>query len=325
MATSNRKWVIAGAFLTATLLAWASGLVATRVAASFLSLPEDAELEDLADAVIVGSDELPPNAEDELSDPSSTASTSAARRPSRKSKGSWVDPIIKRSIFDSTKVGTEATVDTENLEDGRKSDLKVVLLATVVAEPEVYSSALIAEEKGRDGAVGYGIGDTLLDEAEIVKIEQRKVFVKRSDGTIEYIAMDGSSYTKEKDSEGSKGLADASGEGVEKSGDNKYVVDRELIDKALENPEKLASQIRVVPHKDANGDIDGYRLSGIRRKSLFYKLGVKNGDVVHNVNGRDLTSVSAAMDAYNSLQNESNFSFDLTRRNKRQTFEYEVR
>ena len=43
----------------------------------------------------------------------------------------------------------------------------LVLLATMVAEPEQYSSALIAEDKGSDGAMGYGVGDSVLGEATI--------------------------------------------------------------------------------------------------------------------------------------------------------------
>ena len=97
------------------------------------------------------------------------------------------------------------------------------------------------------------------------------------------------------------------------------------LEKLMENPEQLYSQIRVVPHKDSNGEVDGYRLSGIRRRSFFYQLGVKNGDIVHSVNGKPLTSASAGMEAYNTLADARDFSFELTRRNERQTFEYEVR
>ena len=50
-----------------------------------------------------------------------------------------------------------------------------------------------------------------------------------------------------------------------------------VTDQMLANPEKLYSQIRAVPHKDARGAVDGYRLSGIRRKSVFSQLGIKNG------------------------------------------------
>ena len=50
----------------------------------------------------------------------------------------------------------------------------------------------------------------------------------------------------------------------------------------------LAEQVRVIPHKDAEGVVDGMRLSGIRRSSPFSEMGLKNGDVVHRANGREL-------------------------------------
>ena len=112
---------------------------------------------------------------------------------------------------------------------------------------------------------------------------------------------------------------------VQKVGSNKYIVDQSVLDEILASPEKLYTQVRVTPHKDQDGNIDGYRMTGIRRKSLFYKLGIKNGDIVHSVNGQQLNSLSAAMDAYNSLGNSRDFNFDVTRRKNKQTFEYEVR
>jgi general secretion pathway protein C len=71
--------------------------------------------------------------------------------------------------------------------------------------------------------------------------------------------------------------------------------------------------------------VDGYRLSAIRRGTLFDKLGIKNGDIVHTVNGQSLSSTSDAMNAYQGLQNESSFSFEITRRNKKKTLNYQVR
>ena len=68
----------------------------------------------------------------------------------------------------------------------------------------------------------------------------------------------------------------------------------------MENPEQLYSQIRAVPHKGPDGKVD-YRL-GDPPKSVFHKLGIKNGDIVHGVNGQSLTSMSAAMDAFNGLR-----------------------
>ena len=52
---------------------------------------------------------------------------------------------------------------------------------------------------------------------------------------------------------------------------------------------------------------------------------VKNGDIVHAVNGMPLTSADGAMSAYQALMSESNFTFDVTRRNQKKTFNYEIR
>ena len=315
MSTSNQRWAIVGMFLGTTLAGWVAAMGLSRVATGYLSLPDDAAITEISGGEIVSS-----ASEDDDDDRSSRPRRTSSRRIS---KQTYIDSIVARNIFDSSKVGAVAA-PTAPTGDERKSDLKVVLLATVVAEPAEFSSALIAEEKG-SGAVGYGINDDFLGEGTIAGIEPRRVVIRRTDGSMEYIAMEeGKSYQQE-ESRSSSRSSDDEDSGIEKTGDNKYTVEQEVIDQILENPEKLYSQIRVVPHKDKNGDIDGYRVSGVRRKSFFYKLGVKNGDIVHSVNNKPLTSMSSAMDAYNSLADSKNFTFEITRRNQQQTFNYEIR
>ncbi len=300
--TKRRLGIAAGIAVVAALLAVGTNAGLARI----VGLPEGAELADLGVLVADGGDKA----------------ASGNKRPTRKrtaSKRSFVEPIVKRNIFDPDAVGQE--VEVGDSEADRQTDLAVTLLATVVVDPEIRSSALIAEDK-RDGLTrGYGIGDSLLGEGEIVRIEQKRVVIKRTNGDVEYLAMKDDDGKKKK-SKKKKGEDD---DEVSKEGDNKFVVDRSLVEDAVANVEKLATQIRVVPHKGPDGEIDGYRLSAIRRGSLFDKLGVKNGDIVHDVNGHPLTSADGALKAYQALQNDSNFTFEVTRRNKKQTFEYEVR
>ena len=101
--------------------------------------------------------------------------------------------------------------------------------------------------------------------------------------------------------------------GIKKTGENTYTIKRELLEQLEQSPEKLYSQLRMVPHKDENGDIDGFQISGVRRDSVFYKLGMKNGDIVHSVNGYALTSVNATMEAYEALGGDGTYAFSLTR------------
>ncbi|MFT4978891.1 MAG: type II secretion system protein C [Myxococcota bacterium] len=309
MSTAPQRWTLAGLFLGVGLTGWLGAMATSRVAAGYLTLPEGATVAD------VEAGEVAENTAD------GPRRDRPGRSGRRSSKRSYIDAIVERSIFDSSKVGQkdDGPVDTTG---GQKTDLKVTLLATIVSDPTDYSSALISGDKG---AAGYGINDELMGEAVIVAIEPRKVVIKRNDGSIEYIEMGKDERPTARPARAGRAAAADEESGVEALGDNKFVVDASTLEQIMENPEQLYSQIRVVPHKDSNGEVDGYRLSGIRRKSFFYQLGVKNGDIVHSVNGKPLTSASSGMDAYNSLADAKDFTFELTRRNQKQTFEYEVR
>ncbi|HJN73071.1 MAG TPA: type II secretion system protein GspC [Myxococcota bacterium] len=296
--TSKRVW---GGAAVLAVLAFLLAFSGNKVLGKYLELPEDAVLPTLA-GIAAGP-----------SDAGSASGRSFGPRP----VSSYSRAILERNIFDSTKLDVDVDEDV-----GGQTDLRVVLLATLVAEPEVYSSALIAED-GRDAhALGYGLGDWLLDEAEIIGIEQKQVKLRRKDGEIEYLAME--EEAPKRSTRPSKKTDSDEEDGITKDGE-KIIVERSVVDDAMNNIDSLASKIRVVPHKGSDGEIDGYRLSAIRRGSLFDKLGIKNGDVVHAVNGMALTSTDGAFSAYQTLQNESSFSFDVTRRNQRSTFEYEIR
>lgn len=313
MSAFNQRWPLVGIPLGIALVGWLSAMGVARVATTFLAIPDGEEVVD----VRVGETVETPAAD-------SDSNSRNTRRRRRTSKNDYVDGIVERSIFDSSKVGQQTPDGPIDTTSGQKTDLKVVLIATVVSNNEAYSSALIADEGGN--AQGYGKDDELLGEATIVAIEARKVVIQRRDGSIEYIEMSDEPEQPTRSAAIGRGRNQPNEDsGVESLGNNRFTVDAETLERLMENPEDLYSQIRVVPHKDSNGDVDGYRLSGIRRSSFFYQLGVKNGDIVHSVNGKPLTSASAGMEAYNTLADARDFSFDITRRNQRQTFEYEVR
>ena len=272
---------------------------------------------------------------------------SQAKRRGTPSERQYVQSIVNRSIFDSSQAGTKSNSSIEPAEgDSIESSLQLTLLATILASPEQYSVALIQDESGTSST--YGIGYDLIGQATITKIEKSRVYFQRNNSEqVEYIEIGGEAGSSDAPKKTS-GTAAEDGE-IQKVGNNKYIVEQSVLDEILANPEKLYTQVRVTPHKDQDGNIhkiktnliikaigyraesidnlkmDGYRMTGIRRKSLFYKLGIKNGDIVHSVNGQQLNSLSAAMDAYNSLGNSRDFNFDVTRRKNKQTFEYEVR
>jgi type II secretion system protein C len=241
-------------------------------------------------------------------------------------KDTYLSAILRRNIFDSTKVGVEAAGATE--EGGLTiSDLQVQLVATIVAEPAEYSSALILDNASKN-TVGYGIGDKL-EDAEVVAIEQRKVTIKRGNGTLEVLTME--SEQKEETTASSDAPAPVTGgdgattEGITKESETKYTIERSVLDKYLGDLDALSKMAKALPHKGSDGSNDGYRLSGIRRNSPLYALGIRNGDVFHAVNGTSLTNPADAMSAFQTLGSTSAFNFDITRRNNPVTMEYSVK
>ena len=135
-----------------------------------------------------GADEATESAEPESEETTEKKSPARAKTSRKPDKRSYLDPILRRNIFDPDASPAEAAEDTPDSD--RATDLDLVLLATIVAVPESYSSALIAEGKRGGEAGGYGIGDTLLNEAEIIGIEQKRILLRRSNNEVEYLAIE---------------------------------------------------------------------------------------------------------------------------------------
>ncbi len=308
----SRLPVLAGGL---AIVGFAIGALVNQGVGRVLTLPDDADRPTFTDAgvpvePIAGNRELGDDPSDEP-----PRALPPPVRPRGMTARQYADIIVRRNIFDSSAVYDPNAVAAGG--GDCKSDPGVRLLATTVADLAEYSSALIAVG-GKDGSAdGYVVGDEVTGEGRIVSIEQKKVCT--DGGSCFCIGGETPAFAT-----GSKPVGDPDG-GITKRADGTIEVASSVLEEALGNVEMLATQMRAVPHKGADGQIDGYRISSIRKGSLFDKLGIKNGDVVHGVNGQPLTSAEGALATYQALKNERSFSFDFTRKSQRQTLSYEVR
>ncbi|MEQ1507396.1 MAG: type II secretion system protein GspC [Myxococcota bacterium] len=233
----------------------------------------------------------------------------------------YLNGIMSRNIFDVAMIDLWATRTPTLTGPGEvRSDLRAKLLAVAVADPIEYSSALIAEEASPDLPSTYYTGDMIHDR-EVVDIGFDRVGLKKPDGTIEYLMLEGGELTAALEPEGDAPAV----EGVEQSGDNKFVVSKDMFEKNINDLEGISKMGRALLHRGPDGEFDGYRLSAIRRNTLADQLGIKNGDIIHSVNGSPLNSVQSAMNAYNTMRSESSFCFEISRRGSPTELCYEVR
>ena len=96
-------------------------------------------------------------------------------------------------------------------------------------------------------------------------------------------------------------------------GKNRYAIERELVDTYARDLQALASLARVAWHEDDEGKVDGFVVRRIRCGSVLHEAGIRNGDVVHAVNGRRIRSLAKAIPLWWSLRKRPMVHLRITR------------
>lgn len=105
--------------------------------------------------------------------------------------------------------------------------------------------------------------------------------------------------------------------------DNEYQIDRSEVDSAIENMNQLFTQMRAVPHFEG-GKAVGFRLFAIKQGSLFDKIGLRNGDIIQEINGRDISDASAALQMFQDFKNERQILVKGIRNKENRTWSYGI-
>lgn len=277
---------------------------------------------------------LPPGADGAEGDPFASGEPDASGKQARwaaraeqaQSEAEYRRVILDRNIFDQSKAGGKPSEGEGEGDDGvAESDLKVQLKGTIVAVPAAYSAAFLLKD-GDSFARAYGIGQQVMG-ATILEILDDRIRVSRN-GAEEWLVIGGGKEKAEKpETAATPGTPTA--EGIEQVSETEFNVDKSVIESNLNDLEGLSRLGRALLHRGPDGEYDGYRLSAIRRGTLADQLGIRNGDIIHSVNGTALNSVQGAMEAFQGLTGGmspgSGFKFEVTRRGQPVTLNYNVK
>lgn len=69
----------------------------------------------------------------------------------------------------------------------------------------------------------------------------------------------------------------------------------------------------VAKHEDDRGKMDGVQVGGIACGSPLHLAGIRSGDVVHDVNGKEITGIFSALAAYKQLKKADVLTVRITR------------
>lgn len=226
--------------------------------------------------------------------------------------------VLNRNIFNSASVIKASVLEFASKMGVNLSLADLDLIGTMAGPPEL-SLALISQKSEGNKVEVYRWGDNLGDY--ILKYIDRKQVTLEKEGVEEILKMpeDRLAFAFNKSSK-VENVAD----GIKKVGDDEMVVDRSVIDSSFDNFGKLMRQARVVPAIEG-GKIQGFKIYRIKDKSLFKQIGLQNGDIIHRVNGNEISGPEDALKLFEIFKTAKTITIDLNRKKAKKTLTYTVR
>ncbi|OQY51234.1 MAG: hypothetical protein B6240_00160 [Desulfobacteraceae bacterium 4572_87] len=239
------------------------------------------------------------------------AETFSARTMDKQPPPAHYDKISRRGLLGGPIVDRAEKAEEmgeEQIAALKPTSLNIVLLGTVYG-PERVAFAVM-EEKGKKKQGLYQTGDKV-QGAMIKKVLRGKVILEVK-GKDEILEMEQVKNGK---------LSSRSG-GAQNRGDGYTItVGHDDLQKSLGNINSLLTQVRIRP-LIKNGKPDGLVLSHVKPRSIFSKLGLKNGDVVKKIDNKEIKSPDDAFMFYNRLKSGAELSLEIIRGSESKTLNY---
>lgn len=222
--------------------------------------------------------------------------------------------IVSRNIFNVEREAEKQNPagqdsDETSIEKLEPTELKLVLWGTVTGGDPVY--AVIEDKKKREQAL-YEVGDRV-QEATVKKIMRHGV-VLHYNGKDQILEME--------DPTGSPSRAAV--RPTPKSVPVPPVLNRVFQEgPGSDELAALMREVKIRPHF-SEGEADGLMVYGIRPNSVFRQIGLRNGDVIKDVNGTSIVTVEDALNLYTEIKEADNAKITLLRRGKEQEITYHM-
>jgi general secretion pathway protein C len=212
--------------------------------------------------------------------------------------------IVERNLFNlASKNATTAKSQRIDVENLKQTDLNLKLWGTVTRQNAV-SYAVIEDPKTREQNL-YRTGDAI-QEAIVKLILRDKIILTVNDHDEVLQLAEYRNYRR-------------SVRRPSRFTRQRRTLRRSHIERAVKNLNKLASQAKFRNHSD------GLLITRIRRSSLFRKMGLRNGDIITDIDGRRINSVEDALNLYRNISSANRVTLGLKRRGRPRTIDYVIR
>ncbi|MEN8232038.1 MAG: type II secretion system protein GspC [Thermodesulfobacteriota bacterium] len=239
--------------------------------------------------------------------------------------------IVERNIFGATeKVEAVPVEEVGPIETLEETSLQLSLQGTIAGD-SASARAIILDQRKRSQDI-YRVGDTV-QEAQIRQILRGKVILRHGEKDEILIMVEGKDEpqpaakvnSRRRPGRQTRRPAQTAPH-EESSGEIEEVtipIAKDVLQNSMNDLNDLMTQVRVRPYF-RRGKPEGLIVSQIKSGSVFSKLGLMNGDIIANVNGKQMSSPEEAFQFYNSLKSGADVSIEITRRGKKKMFTYDI-
>ena len=256
--------------------------------------------------------------------------------------GEDVAVVVDRNVFnidgEVPKDEAGAKIEAKPVyvgDEAIKSTLPFKLHGTIFGgDPK--SGLAVIEDTGRKSMNSFMVGQTLKSGVTLIEIWRERIILDLGDHK-EYIKLERKTLAVRQRGKGKRSQKKLSKpryasdpppevykeEGFERSGTD-IKLSKDFRKKLLTvDFAKVLQDAKAEPHF-INGELSGFRLNRIRSDSIYEKAGLRNDDIIREVNGVPLTDVAQSIKLLNSLRAENEIEVRLERAGKPQTVTLQV-
>lgn len=169
---------------------------------------------------------------------------------------------------------------------------------------------IVIEEKGKNKQRLYHLGD-MIGSARLIKITRNTAIIKSADREITLRIKETPEGSLLSRPQGQQATTPSSG----------MVLSKTEVNEKLRDLKTIMTQAAVRPYFEA-GTQEGFIISEIKPDSLYQKLGLHNGDIIIDVNGKHMQSADDILQMVNIMQSGGSIALSLKRNGKAETINY---
>ena len=211
--------------------------------------------------------------------------------------------------------GPYATAKTETVSNQKRGPF--FLIGTIIRTAPEISLATISKTKP-DSRENYFVNAKIDPGTTVVKIEREKV-------TLRFYPSGDEAVIRTPPYDPSKSVKAGFTKTAKGGKDYEFHLSRSEVDILLKNISQVIMDAATEPAVNARGEITGFKLTYIKPGGIFERLGLSEGDVIQEVNGRKLKGPSDAVDLFYQLQGSSLIKVQVGRAGQKTGLTYLIR